>query len=110
MYMNYYDYFKILQTELGVNFHLNKEIKFIDGSQIKVPLLIENIGDINGMIITENFNMIAPYVEMLNQEKYGYSVFDYTEICSDKNIYDWMELCKEWGWFGDLSKMPKWFE
>ena len=83
-------------------------LKIESGAQIKAEILLKNFGATNGMIITKDYDQIAPFVDEIVSEGYGFSVLDEPSENEQYVREDFVDILHDWGWSGEKSKKPSW--
>ena len=85
------------------------EVIFHDGSRLHVAALIKNFGPPNGMLVNDDYAVLAPYTTKILESGYGYA----SNLGSDPTAYtrpSLIEILKDWGWSGAESKKPDWLD
>ncbi len=97
--------------DLGLDIHIDTEIKFPSGQKM-VPVHIPQLGGGNGMIIATEYDEILELQKQLGQSLpeagYGFSVLsDYND---HYNREDTIDMFSDWGWGGSEETKPKWMK
>jgi hypothetical protein len=77
-------------------------------TQIKAEFLLKNFGAAKGMIVIKQYDQVAPYVDEIVKDGYGFSVLDEPGENEKYIRDDFLEILNDWGWSGEKSKKPKW--
>ncbi len=78
------------------------------GIKIEAELLLENFGASKGMIVINKYDQVAPFVDEIVNEGYGFAVLD-EPVENEQYIRDdFIEMLNDWGWSGGKSEKPSW--
>ncbi|MBW1982134.1 MAG: hypothetical protein JRJ12_13035 [Deltaproteobacteria bacterium] len=94
--------------DLGIRIIAPFQLVLSSGVQIKAELLVKQFGAVNGMLIITNYDQVAPFVDEITNEGYGFSVLDEPRDNEKYSREDFIELLADWGWSGEDSSKPSW--
>jgi hypothetical protein len=80
------------------------------GRKIQAITRIRHVGDRNGMLIVSSWSDIQTYTQELAQDGYGYSVLSVPVTGGNYDIESYIEMFRDWGWWGPAPLKPDLFE
>lgn len=110
---NYYaDWMLKPLNELDMRVDLDYVASISDKLNVSVSMRIQNVGGVNGMLLFDSGSPSNRPSDMsvLSKAGYGYSSMQVPrdgEIISTEGM---KELLIDWGWSGDKSDRPEWFD
>jgi len=95
-----------LQIEIMSPFFLSLP----SGAHVEVLVLVKKFGADKGMLVLTDYSEIEYYINELENEGYGFSVFDEPREDESYSRKDFIELLEDWGWSGNEVSKPKWLK
>ena len=110
MFAKLLQYWRKASLSLGFGMIAPFQLSLASGKQLDAIFLVENFGNVNGMLVFGSYDEISSFVDEIVDAGYGYTVLedpmDGEEYCEA----DYIELLSDWAWSGDEALRPDWLE
>lgn len=79
----------------------------VDEMRLEVPLLVEDFGAVNGMLIVPEYGLVRAWRDQIGRAGYGFSVLEEPPT-ADYVRAEFVDLLTDWGWTGKPDERPEW--